>query len=222
MNKEENMKNEEYLKKDIASLTQSEKDAIFKDVKKIKSIDVFKKQDIAKAEIKLSKGKEYPEIAKEISASIRDYINKNISLADAKAGLLIGIITGFLTLTYLYGPKMFEKPIKNWSFPEIASFIGCVVLISSISFSLLVVWPRTLTSKKRGFISWVNVANYNKVTEYLKELSSADEGQIIESLYELNYDLSVVCRRKYYWLRWAFILGFVGIIICTFVLITYR
>ena len=217
-----NSENEEYVKEDISQIQPSEKKAISEDVKKLKSVDILKEKNNTKAEIVVSEKKQYPDIIKEIPVFIRDYIINNIALGDSKAGILIGVVTGVLTVTYMYGPKIFEKSLKTWAFPEVTSFLGCLLLVISIYFSLRVVWPRTLTSKKEGLISWVHISNYKNVTKYLKEIFSANEGQLVENLYELNYDLSSVCYKKYANLKRAFVIGFIGIILCIFVLIKFK
>lgn len=219
MNKAEN---KEYVKEDIPQIQTSEKKAISEDVKKLKSVDILKEKDDTKSEIIASEKKQYPDIIKEMSVFIRDYIINNISLGDSKAGIFIGVVTGVLTVTYLYGPEIFEKSLKTWAFFEVTSFIGCLLLVISIYFSLRVVWPRTLTSKKKGLISWVHIVKYKDAAEYLKEIFSTNEGQIIENLYELNYDLSSICNKKYANLKRAFVIGFIGIILCIFVLIKLK
>ncbi|MBN1384168.1 MAG: hypothetical protein JW983_04710 [Elusimicrobia bacterium] len=213
------LENEEYVKEDIPQIQTSEKKIILEDVKKLNSADILKEKNDTKSEIIASEKKPYPDIIKGMSIFIRDYITNNISLGDSKAGIFIGAVTGVLTITYLHGPEMFKKSLKTWAFFEFTSFIGCLLLVISIYFSLRVVWPRTLTSKKKGLVSWVHIANYKDVTEYVKEIFSTNESQIIENLYELNYDLSSICNKKYINLKLAFVIGFIGIAICIFVLI---
>lgn len=151
------MSNEEYVKEEDSSLPQSEKDAISEDIEKLKPSEVLKEKKEIAPEIKLGEKKEYSELTKEISASIREYITTYITLADTKAGFLLGITAGLLTTIYLYGPKIFEKALKSWTLLEFSTVIGSLLLIGSIYLSLLVVWPRIPTSKKKGFISWVHV-----------------------------------------------------------------
>lgn len=166
--------------------------------------------------------KQLQTIIKEIVSPLRFYISSYISLADTKAGFLMGITVGLLTATYLHGPKIFETNLKDWKCVEIFTLIGFLCLVSSICFALFVVWPRTPTSEKEGFFSWIHVASYNSAKKYSEGIISANEEQIIEGLYELNYDLSKVCKDKYIWLEKAFFFSFIGILICTVVLIIQK
>lgn len=210
-----NNKNEEIVKEEDKSIiSPSDEEAMSEDVQKLQSLDIFKKKAETKEEIKLGEKKDLSGIVKEILCSIRGSIDTYISLADAKAGFLLGIAAGLLTATYLYGPKIFTTSLNEWEIPEILSSIGILLLSSSICFSLLTVWPRMRTSKRKGLFSWVHVANYKGMQEYLRDLRSANEGKIVEELCELNYDLSVVCKQKYLWLSLAFKSSLIGIIAC--------
>jgi hypothetical protein len=157
-------------------------------------------------------------VAKEIPSSIRDYINTYITLADAKAGFLLGIAMGLLATTYVNGPQIFKTNHKIWALSEISALVGSICLILAICFAVVVVFPKTPTSRKKGLFSWAHIANYKDEREYLQNLSSASEGQITEGLFQLNYSLSTACKRKYVWLSRAFKMGFAGFIICTAVL----
>ena len=163
--------------------------------------------------------KQLQTVIKEIVSPLRVYISSNISIADTKASFLLGVTVGLLTFTYLYGPKIFETNLKDWKCTEVFTLIGCSCLVLGIFFTLFVVWPRMSTSKQKGLFSWVHVASYNTAKEYLEDFFFFNEKQIIEGLYELNYDLSKVCKYKYIWLKRAFVFGFIGILICTIILI---
>ena len=208
-------KDEEIIKKRGGSMiSPCEKKAISDDVQKLQPLSVFKTKAETKEEIKLGEKKDSSGIVKEILCSIRGSVDTYISLADAKAGFLLGISAGILTTTYLYGPKIFTTSFHEWKIPEILASIGILLLCSSICFSLFTVWPRMRNSKRKGLFSWVHVANYEGAKEYLRDLESANEAKTVEGLCELNYDLSVICREKYRWLSLAFACGLIGIIIC--------
>ncbi len=210
----------EHVEERGSSISPSEEKAISEDIQKLTPLNVLKeKHETKKEEIKLSDKREFSEVAKEAVSSIRDYISTYITLADAKAGFILGIAAGLLATTYLNAPKIFKTNLKMWEIIDFLTFAGFLCLGAAIYFSLLVVWPRTLLSKKKGFCSWVHIANYKTTEEYLKDILSANNGKMIEVLYELNYDLSAVCKQKYLGLSKAFRWGLIGVIICTFVLI---
>ncbi len=152
-------------------------------------------------------------ILKEICPPIRDYISGYIGLADAKAGVLIGILSALLSFEISKHAEAFRVPLNQWNNVEYLFLICVMFLSAAVVCSLLVVWPRTLASNKRGLVSWVNIAGYNKVDDYLKDLLSASEDQIVSQICELNYYLSIICKRKYFWLSWAFKVGGIGVIL---------
>ncbi len=215
-----NEKEEIVKKEDESIISPSEEKAMSEDVQKLGSLSIFKRKAEAKEEIKLGEKKDSSGIVKEILPSIRGSIDTYISLADAKAGFLLGIAAGLLAVTYSYGPTIFTTSLNEWKTPEVLSSIGIFFLSLSICFSLFTVWPRMRTSKRKGLFSWVHVAGYKGVKEYLRDLGSASEGKMVEGLCELNYDLSVVCRQKYLWLSRAFKSSLIGIIVCIGVLVS--
>lgn len=204
------------------SISPSEEKAVSEDVQKLTPLDVLKEKPETKEEVKLGEKREFPEVAKEAASSIRDYISTYITLADAKAGFVLGIATGLLAATYLNSPKILKTSIMMWGFVDYITLSGFLCLGAAIYYSLTVVWPRTPTSKKKGFFSWVHISNYKSTEEFLKDILSANDGKMLEILYELNYDLSVVCKQKYSRLSKAFILALIGIIVCTIALMFWR
>jgi len=218
-NKKEDKNKEEY----VSSLSPSVEKAVSDDIQKLLSLEALKeKTEIKKEEVKFSDKRKPSEVAKKTVSSIRDYISTYIVLADTKAGFILGITAGILATTYINGPQIFKTSLKLWSIIEYLTFVGFMCLCVAICFSLVVVWPRTPVSKKRGFCSWVHIADYKTSEEYLKDILSANDGKIIEALYELNYDLSIVCKRKYLWLSRAFKWSLAGIIVCVGILIFYN
>ncbi len=151
-------------------------------------------------------------ILKEICPSIRDYISGYIGLADAKAGVLIAILSALLSFEISKHEEMFRIVVGQWRGIEYLSLMCSAFLSGAIVCALLVVWPRTLISNRRGLVSWVHIAGYNKVDDYLKDFLLADEEQIISQICELNFNLSLICKRKYFWLSWAFKIGGFGVI----------
>jgi hypothetical protein len=127
-----------------------------------------------------------------------------------------------LAALYFHGPKLFQKSINAWGLPEVASFMGYTFLLGGIYSALLVVWPRISSVKQKGFISWIHVSNYDKVETYIQDIFSANESQIVENLYRLNYDLAIICKRKYHWLSSAFKLTVIGCIISIVVFVVFR
>ena len=68
-----------------------------KDIEKLTPLNISGPGD-TKAGIKSVNNKLSLETLKDVAPSIRDYISGYISLADAKAGILIGIYSGLLSI----------------------------------------------------------------------------------------------------------------------------
>ena len=183
-----------------------------KDIKKLASLGIGKPNNTNDG-IQSVEQKPIINVLKEIYPSIRDYISGYISLADAKAGVLISILSGLLSLGLSKGNKILVLPVQQWQLTDYFIFFDWIVFVLGITFALFVIWPKTSICKKKGFISWVHISNYESVDLYLKDILSARESEISGQLCELNYDLSRVCKRKYFWLAWSFKFGLFAIIL---------
>lgn len=210
------MSAEEYPKQ--AGLPEAEKQVISDDFKKLKAAEVIKAEDATKAELKLSERATPSKLVQEIALPIRDYIGSYISLADAKAGVLIGISTGLLAATYLNAPKLSEIALRNWKLPEILTLLALFFLTLGIGLAVFVIWPRGLKDRGKGFFSWVNISNFETPSEYVKKLFELKEGEITQGIYELNHCLAVVCKLKYRWLKEAMKAVTIGAILSIVVL----
>ncbi len=203
---------------DVNKIPIDQGKAIEKDIQKLAPLDLDKPSGTNEG-VQSSAQKPILNFLKEICPSIRDYVSGYISLADAKAGVLIGVFSGLLSLSITKGNKILALPIQQWQLLDYLTFFDWVVLALGIICSLFVVWPKTSTCKKRGFVSWVHIANYKDVDSYLKDILSTSESEISGQLCELNFDLSNVCKRKYFWLSWSFRFGFSGSVILAVLLL---
>lgn len=192
----------EDIKKDSADQIKQ----IEKDIEKLTPLGL-KEPSSEKGDIQSSIQKPIINLLKEICPSIRDYVGNYISLADAKAGVLIGVFSALLSVGISKGSNILALPIKQWSVLDYFVLVDWAAFVLGIVFALFVVWPKIPTSKKKGFVSWVHIAAYKGVDSYLKDILSSNDAEISGQLCELNYDLSHVCKRKYFWLAWSFRLG---------------
>ncbi|MHB8139531.1 MAG: Pycsar system effector family protein [Smithellaceae bacterium] len=203
---------------DVNKISSDQGKAIEEDIQKLAPLDLGKPSG-ANEGVQSFVQKPILNLLKEICPSIRDYVSGYISLADAKAGVLIGVFSGLLSLSIAKGNKILALPIQQWQIIDYLTFFDWMVFALGIMCSLFVVWPKTSTCKKRGFVSWVHIANYKDVDSYLKDILSAGESDISGQLCELNFDLSNVCKRKYFWLTWSFRLGFFGSVLLAVLLL---
>jgi len=204
--------------RDVSKNIQEQENATEKDIDKLAPLNVSKPKQINEG-IQSNAKESFLKESHDLYSSIRDYISSYISLADAKASVLIGVLTGILSFNFFNKAGMLQVSLKTWRLIEYLTFCSWIFFIIGIGCALYVVWPKTLTSKRRGLVSWVHIANYDKVDSYLKDILSSSNAQLSEQVCELNYDLSMICKRKYYWLSWAFKLGILGIALMAFVLV---
>ena len=196
--------------KDISQSSLDAEKAVNRDIEKLAPLNVSKPKE-TKEGIQ-SAHKESADVSS-IYSSIRDYIGSYISLADAKAGILIGIFSGLLSFSFINKSDLLKIAIKEWHLFDFFILGSWILFVLAIICALFVVWPKTLTNKKHGFVSWVHIANYKNIDEYLKDILSASNSHISEQICELNYDLSLVCKQKYTWLSRSFKAGLCGVVL---------
>jgi len=169
--------------------------------------------------VKLSNLKVPLDFLKNVLPSIRDYVGNYIALADTKAGVLIGVYSALLSFGVLKKISLFKISLNQWSISEYLTLGSWLLLLLALLFAVLVVWPKTSTSKKQGFVSWPNISNHSTVDDYLKGILLVGENELLSQLCVLNYDLSIICKRKYSFLSLAFKVGVVGVALLLILLI---
>ncbi len=194
---------------DITKIATTQDETAAKEFEKLTPINLSKPDEI-KHGIQLAHQSSSSELLNHLSPSIRDYISHYISLADAKAGVLIGVYSGLLSLGVTQESDILKLAIQEWKTPEYFALLTWLLFLTAIVFALLVVWPKTSSSKDHGLVSWVHIANYNSVENYLRDVLSADANTIASQTFVLNYDLSKICKRKYRFLSLAFKTGLFG------------
>jgi hypothetical protein len=203
---------------DINRKSQDQNEQIEKDVQKLPPLGM-KQPTSENGDIQSSAQKPISEILKEICPSMRDYIGSYISLADAKAGILIGVFSGLLSLAISKGSRILTVSISKWNFLDYLTFADWAFFVLAVSFAIFVVWPKMPTCSKKGFISWVHISGYKNVDGYLKDILLANESEIARQFCELNYDLSKVCLQKHFWLSWSFKAGLLASILLGLLLV---
>mgnify|MGYP001593811340 CR=1 FL=1 len=152
-------------------------------------------------------------ILREFASSNRNYINHYIFLADTKATFLIGISSSFLIKLYSSYHLFFLKSIRTWDLLDLISFFSLTSLIIAITSAISVVFPRLITNKNKGLVSWVDISNYESSNDYLSDLLKKNEEEIMKEHYSVNYFLSLVCKKKYYWMSLSFIAMIIGMML---------
>lgn len=203
--------------KDISQGSSDTEKSIDKDIEKLEPLSVSKPKEIKEG---IQSANKESSDRSSMYSSIRDYIGNYISLADAKAGILIGIFSGLLSFSFINRSDLFKIAINEWHLFDFLMLCGWVLFVLGIVCALFVIWPKTMTAKKQGFVSWVHIANYKNIDDYLKDVLSAGDPKVSEQICELNYDLALVCKRKYIWLSRSFKLGLCGVILTVIFLVS--
>ena len=124
---------------------------------------------------------------------VNDYYNQFVTVADAKAGALLG--ANFFLIGGLVGLKTDCTSIVFF----LAS--GAFSLLS-IAFCCTTLYPR-LPKSKRGVIFWENIYSYGSMGEFLNDVSKLDKKTIELEYAKQNWHVSKVLHRKNRSVRWA-------------------
>ncbi|KQC33144.1 hypothetical protein AAU57_07330 [Nonlabens sp. YIK11] len=148
----------------------------------------------------MSQQKEYYGFSK----NVNDYYNHYVTVADAKAGVLIAI--SFVLFDFL---KEFEHCTSFENF----LFYSTIILLSlTCLFSICTVFPRN-PRKKKGLIFWENVKEFENSNEYFDKVKELDQDKIEKKYSVQNYSLSKLLSRKYWFIR-ASIIVFIPSLVC--------
>jgi len=130
------------------------------------------------------------------SKNVNDYYNHYVTVADAKAGVLIAI--SFVLFDFL-------KDFNHCTLFENILFYSSSVLLSfTCIFSVCTVFPRN-PKKKKGLIFWDNVKEFKNSREYLEKIKELDFEKIEKKYSNQNYYLSKLLSRKYFFVRLSII-----------------
>ncbi|WP_298498018.1 Pycsar system effector family protein [uncultured Algibacter sp.] len=126
------------------------------------------------------------------SKNVNDYYNHYVTVADAKAGVLIAI--SFVLFDFL-------KDLKHCSsFEHFLFYLTTILLSLTCLFSICTVFPRN-PKKKKGLIFWENVKEFKNSSEYLDKVKELNFEKIEKKYTIQNYSLSKLLSRKYFFIR---------------------
>ena len=147
---------------------------------------------------------------------INDYLHGYIKFADTKAGVIIALSIGFITI--LFNQKIHEplfKMCKGQLFNNLLFYLTIVTFLSimiGLFFAISVIFPRTSPQRTKSLIFWENILEHKK-EEYKTKIKELNTQEIIDSLSEHNYLVASVSNQKYKGLKVSMIFSFVGIIL---------
>lgn len=126
------------------------------------------------------------------------YVRHYIQLADAKAGVGFGIISG--VLAYLLGKDAVRDVLLH---PALTAKFGITLiavlfLIASAMSAFLVIAPRLGSSPgDAGLVFFGDVAGRASGDEYVSDIASRSESDLTAARLRHCFDVARVCTRKY-------------------------
>ncbi len=137
--------------------------------------------------------------------------NEYIRFADAKAGIVLGVVGGILTSEVAKaGPRMNELPMGQWTFAEWGAFSSMVLLLLSALAAGLAIAPRSNRDRKRGFIFWSGVREYPTSDQFASAVAAHTASQLQDAVADHVYTLAGIADTKFYLAGVATLLAFFG------------
>ena len=157
------------------------------------------------------------------------YIEANINKADTKAGVALTVSTALLGF---FISKIKEAEIEFFGWWLLFTCLGLLLLFGAILCLGLVFWPR-YKKDLTLYMSWGGISAFgqngpfqpidpNGQVDYWNHLNlPTQKDQFIRDLAYQNYNLAVVCAKKYFWLRCGIVCLGAGTLLCTAVWFFY-
>ncbi len=139
----------------------------------------------------------------EFSKGVNDYLNHFVTVSDAKAVAILGgdiVLLGKLSEISRCSPIVFVFII-----------ITGVIILSSVIFSVLAIYPR-LPQKKKGLIFWENIKQYDSSKDYSLEVLKLKPEDIENEYAKQNWLVSKVLSLKNKNVRLALITFCTGLV----------
>jgi hypothetical protein len=140
------------------------------------------------------------------------YVRHYIQLADAKAGVGFGILSG--VLAYLLGKDAVRDALLH---PALTAKFGITLiallfLIASAMSAFLVIAPRLGSSAgDAGLVFFGDVAGRTSGDEYVSDIGSRSESDLTAARLRHCFDVATVCARKYALLKKSIWLALPGL-----------
>lgn len=140
------------------------------------------------------------------------YVRGYIALADQKAGVLFMVVAGMLAyLQTQNAARRWMVDPRTWGVLDLLSCVAVVGLLFGSVGALLVVVPRTRSSKGSP-VFWGSVAQHRSARDYADTIVRMDGPALVRAKLEHSHELAVICLRKYRALDKAIWCSAVGLI----------
>lgn len=102
------------------------------------------------------------------------------------------------------------QDLTSVNFWLLVTSLACLVI--GIVLSVIVVLPKNVKNKGKGFIYWGYIAN-STLEEYTIQIKNEPTSELLEEAIRNNYIQAGILTRKFRWLYWAFMISIVSYII---------
>ena len=135
------------------------------------------------------------------------YVSDYVRFADTKAQLVVGWTTAILGAFIAGGFYQHHNP----SYWHLAGFS---LLVAAMICAVLAITPRLRTSQPKGFVFWDSILAYNDRQAFLHAVNGLQEADAAQQLAGHLFEISKVCRDKFWWVNLSIVLSFVGSLFC--------
>lgn len=132
----------------------------------------------------------------EFAGFLEAYVRHYISQADAKAGILFGVLAS--SIGYLFARPGFHNLIfrPRWEWPGALALPCAALFLSAAVAALLVVAPR-MGRPGTGIVFFGSVTRFADADAYVAAVRELDRNGLVAARLRHGYDVSGVCWRKY-------------------------
>ena len=140
------------------------------------------------------------------------YVNEYIRFADTKAGVVIIFVSSLVGAFYasdIQRPFMESTP-PNWPTSGWVGFSVFVLLLCAITCAVLSIFPRLSRKKESGLIFWNSIVDHGDAVTFWSRVSKQSEKDLGQHLAFHLFQISTICKKKYWWVSFSIILSILG------------
>lgn len=145
-----------------------------------------------------------PMMTLEFAKFANSHTTEYIRLADAKAGILITLLSANLLVLIQRGGEYIAEGHTAWRL----ALVLCASLyaLASLAVAVNIIRPRLFRNASSGHLFWEDVASQDK-ERYASTLPALTTETMFRQLGEHHHNLARAALRKYRWLRVAFLMA---------------
>jgi len=140
------------------------------------------------------------------------YVNEYIRFADTKAGVVIIFVSSLVGAFYASDLQslFMESTPRNWPTSGWVGFSVFVLLLCAITCAVLSILPRLSRKEEVGPIFWNSIVNHGDPATFWSSVSKQSERALGQHLAFHLFQISTICKKKYWWVSSSIILSMLG------------